>query len=299
MLALTSMFFVMQRVFKDPKLQIQLENDGFLTVPFLSPDEVNDLRVAHERLHVYGGQGTHVSMFVPDYAYRKSVDEVIKQAFARSCNALFDDHKMLYANFMMKEPDEHSEFPVHQDWTYVDESKWRSIAVWCPLQDCDEQNGTLQMLKGSHKFITAPRGPFVDWAYQGLEEEIKQKYLTNVPLKAGEAVIWEHRVVHYSPPNVGKETRLAATVILTPNKAKTYHYLHRNEQPTNQLDRLTTDTDFYLRYKIGELPDNFADTAEAVKIGMEKLNAQQLAELYKKHNQTSVLDRILSFFKKS
>jgi hypothetical protein len=36
--------------------------------------------------------------------------------------------RVLYGNFMVKEPDESSAMKIHQDWTYVDETLYNSFA---------------------------------------------------------------------------------------------------------------------------------------------------------------------------
>jgi hypothetical protein len=156
---------------------------------------------------------------------------------------------------MVKEPGPEGDFPVHQDWTYVDESRFASYAFWIPMQDVTINNGVLHTVSGSHRFITALRGPYVHEPFKQLSESIKTKYAEPVNLKAGEALIWDHRLIHFSLPNVSSGPRMAFTLIAVPKEARTIHCFGLDETRGTTIEKYEVDSDFFLRYTIGKKPE--------------------------------------------
>lgn len=228
--------------------------NGFAVVPFCTAEQVEELRAFYAQLPPQQMPGTHVTMFNPSYQYRKAVDEKLRSTCSNTVNELMNGYRVLYGNYMVKETGAAGDFPVHQDWTYVDEQKFASYAFWVPLQNVDETNGALQVVRGSHKIITALRGPYVHEPFKDISEPIKEKYAEPVRLKAGEALVWDHRLVHFSLPNVTATPRLAFTVIAVPEGAPVIHCFGLNETHGTLIEQYEVDTDFFLNYTIGSKP---------------------------------------------
>lgn len=244
----------MQEVFKDKDIQQLLVTNGYAVVPVLDETDIAALREYYNSVERTEAKGTHVTMFNPSYEYRCAVDKQIKHVCAAKIAAMLNDYRALYANYMIKESGPEGEFPVHQDWTYVDESKFVSIAFWIPLQDVNEDNGALHVVKGSHKFITKLRGPYVHEPFQKLSDVIKEKYAEPIKLKAGEALVWDHRLIHFSKPNKTNVPRIAVTLIMVPDAASVVHCYAVPESMGTQVQKYEVDTDFYMRYVIGQAP---------------------------------------------
>jgi ectoine hydroxylase-related dioxygenase (phytanoyl-CoA dioxygenase family) len=184
---------------------------------------------------------------------------------------------------MVKEPGREGDFPVHQDWTYVDEEKYSSYAFWIPLNDVDESNGALHIVKGSHRFHNALRGPYVHEPFASLSEVIKDKYSEVVRLRAGEALVWDHRLIHFSKSNITPSTRLAFTLIMVPENAEVIHCYGRPESGGTIIDKLKADTEFYMKYKIGSSPD-FAPLLETIvqpAVSFDEIGLNELKKNYR------------------
>ena len=246
----------MRSDFKENYLNEIIEEQGFAIVPFATQEEIREIKAFYQTLPHIAAKGTYVTMFNPSAHYRKMVDDKIKDIFADRVNTFLKEYRALFANFMVKEIGKEGDFPVHQDWTYVDESRFSSYAFWVPMQDVNCENGALSVVPGSHKYRTALRGPGVYDPLSVLSEVIKSSYSRPMNLKAGEALIWDHRLIHFSRPNFSSMPRLAFTLIMVPENVDVFHCYGRNNQELDKIEIYAVHPDFYLDNIIGQPPMN-------------------------------------------
>jgi ectoine hydroxylase-related dioxygenase (phytanoyl-CoA dioxygenase family) len=230
-----------------------LDKRGFSTIPLLNSSDIEKL------LHIYfentpiGMAGFHPTMFFEDVNYRKKMNDVIVEVLSDKLkNIISDGYKVLYGNFMVKEPGEASAMKIHQDWTYVDESKHQSFAFWIPLCDLNTENGAFHVVPYSHQADNLQRGPGTHCPFFEYKALIEEKFSKPLYLKAGEAVCWNHKLAHFSPANLSYEPRIAVTVIVVPENADVVHYFKPDSE--NTLFKYSVDENFYEAYKIGQFP---------------------------------------------
>lgn len=240
--------------FYDERINIEISTNGYAIVPFASNEQINSLRIFYNQLPIIDAKGTYVTMFHPSYDYRHLVDEKLKTLFAQKANSYLKNYRALFANFMEKAVGEEGDFPVHQDWTYVDETKYASYAFWIPLQDTDIQNGALHVVPNSHKIPSGCRGPHIHEPFHRLREKIKKNYSKVISLNAGDALIWDHRLIHFSQPNLSLTPRLAFTLIMVPKDATIIHCFGDVRNGEDEVSIYAVDSEFYLSYTIGDKP---------------------------------------------
>lgn len=245
----------MYNIFKQVDVNTQLAENGFAVVPFADKGTLDALATYYQQLQNPEAKGTYVTMFNPSDSYRINIDAKIRTLCAPIAEGMMDGYRVLYTNFMVKQPGPEGDFPVHQDWTYVDETKYPSIAFWIPMQDVDNTNGALHVVKGSHKFGTRLRGPFVHEPFGNLSADIKSKFSQAINLKAGEALVWDHRLIHFSLPNLSTNARMAFTLILIPKHAQAWHCYSQPHSGGEIVEKYAVDTNFYMDYKIGSKPE--------------------------------------------
>jgi hypothetical protein len=211
----------MINTFSKASLQQQFQQEGYLVVSLLSSSEVNNLY--HEVAALLSEKNSYFTTFAsPDFAHRKRMDEAIKSAF----KPFVDQHlfyKPFWGNLFPKNPGSPA-MPLHADWTYVHEPEHTSINIWCPLVDTTITNGAFGIVPRSHKIINQIRGINLPRFYANDEEEIIKRFGKTLELKAGEAIIYDHRMLHYSLPNQTDSPRLAATLVCLPHDATIIHY---------------------------------------------------------------------------
>ena len=189
--------------------------------------------------------------FNKDEGFKKTVTERTGKIFDPIAANYFGHIKKLGSSFLSKAPGNAGKMPVHQDWTVVDESKYASITIWVPLVDTSETNGAMRVLPGSHQFTKTLRAPTLPSEYAGVNENIWNAMIT-VPMKAGEALIFDHALLHASSVNTTNKERLAITYGLIPEEATLLLY-HLNENKKLEKYRMPDDM-FQRYYNIGERP---------------------------------------------
>ena len=145
--------------------------------------------------------------------------------------------------------------PLHQNWAFADERKVCTVSIWCPLVDSFEENGTLQVVPGSHKRFGEVRGPMIPWELEGIKNDIISNYLVPLNLKAGNAVVLDDSIVHYSAINKTNDLRLAIQLILIPEEVPSLHYHMNPAESPEQVNVLEVDRDFYMQFNPWKQPE--------------------------------------------
>lgn len=257
-----------RRVMKDDALEKEFQKQGYVQIPFISPEEVDALKKKFfELLPTSGGNitvddlGGNSNAITYDFtfidkniAYKQAVYDVITEYFKPHVAKWLADYRPVIANYIRKQSDT-GEVPLHENWAFVDERKCTSVSIWCPLVDSNEANGTLQVVPGSHKRFGEVRGPMIPWELEGIKHEIIKDYLVPMNLTAGNAVILDDSIVHYSAINKTNQLRLAIQLILVPSEEPSIHYHMNPAKSQEDVEVLEVDTDFYMQFNPWKQPD--------------------------------------------
>lgn len=240
--------------FADPDLQRAFARDGYVRIPLVSAEDVAELRATWDGLALELGSGFHASIYGADRDIKTAADEGIKRVLEPALRSVLDDHDVFLGNFVVKQPDETSEVGPHQDWTFVDERRFSSVTVWCPLTATDERNGTLRVVPGSHRWVQNPRGTPINafpFPYQEQWGSILSEDSIALTARLGEAIIVDNRLIHCSAPNRGDVPRVVAGCGAKPSEADLVH-LYRDGD-TAEVYRID-DADFFLELTPGDRP---------------------------------------------
>ncbi|MBK9329146.1 MAG: phytanoyl-CoA dioxygenase family protein [Sphingobacteriales bacterium] len=258
----------MRPVFNNPELEQQFQKEGYVIIPFLTDEEVAEIKERYfETLSNSGGligaedaglkdKITYDFTFIDkNIEYKKLVFKIITERFDKYVKKYLADYTPIIANFIRKKTND-GEVPLHQNWAFVDERKCTSVSIWCPLVDSNESNGTLQVVPGTHKRYGEFRGPMVPWELENIKHDIIRKHLIPMNLKAGQAVVLDDSIVHYSAINKTDDLRLAIQLILIPGEEKSIHYHMNPQKSSTNIDVLEVDTDFYMNFNPWKQPEN-------------------------------------------
>jgi len=285
----------MLKVFREQSLQDAFEKDGFVVVPFYTEAEVKELTELYYRLHPKDEKGFFPSTFSKDKNYRVVADAEIRRICQRGIDQYLEDIKVICGSFIVKSPGPESAMCVHQDMTLVDESKYTGINIWVPLVDLTPQNGALQALRGSHRLYPTYRGSTIPGIYEEVSEEIKP-YLETLYLKAGEAIIFDQSIIHYSEANLSDKVRIVTNTFFT-NKDATFNIGYWNKDFGSKIELYAQDDTFMTDFE--QFGHNITDKPKIgkslglVDYNFPKITAEQLRKLYGKPEEPAPVKKPL------
>ena len=273
----------MRATFKDPELQRSLEENGYAVVNVLDGHDLDQLRKIYEanpppdiKTPFYT---THWSR---QESYRRHIDKQVRPIIARKVLPLLDRYKAIMGYFLVKRPHPGSEIGLHQDWAFVDESKYTGLIIWSPLVDVVLKNGSFHIVKMSHKFMDNVRGSHISCPYDPIEKYINDNYLTEMPLNAGQTMIFDLRLWHYSPPNFSGVARVCAGITGLPEEADVLHY-YSDKWESDEIGIYKLDDELLLKFGYGDRPIRLHRLGTMAK-DHSKLTEKQFDEMYAKYN---------------
>lgn len=242
------------------ELQNQLNERGFIKIKLLDETTVKDLlNFFRSRPNPKNEKfGFHVTLDLKSSAEIDEISNFIKNTIQPFADAFFKDYKFISPRFAVKEPNENSLIPPHQDWSFVDEEHFQSYNLWIAITPSTFRNGTLGFLPGSHNKLTNIRAtplplfkvPFNDYAYELTES------LEFIELEEGEAFFFNNRLIHASKPNTTSEARINIAIETTHKEAALLHY---NLSPDNKtILEYQIDESFFTKYSNAKLTEMYS-----------------------------------------
>ncbi len=269
----------MRRVLNNEAAETNFHRDGFVTIDLLSKDKLEELHSLIKELNrghldssVEENSSYKLSFFNNNLAFKQKVFKALTDFFQPLVDKHLFNYKPLIINIFDKEPGK-GEVPVHQNWTFVDEDKYTSVSVWIPLVDVSRANGTLEVVKGTHKTLCKHRSPSLPWVFDELNEVLKKKYLQPFELKAGQAAIIDDGILHWSSENKTSVVRTAVQLIMTPSDADAIHYYKSPQE--NSVRIYKVDPLFFMQFNMKEIPEGYSIIGRQ-EISLRKINEKEL-----------------------
>lgn len=160
----------------------------------------------------------------------------------------FIDVRNTVYTFQIKGIGPNSELYAHQDWSFTrEEEGLRTYTLWVSLVDSNESNGTLSVLPGSHLKLNNIRGAGIEPVLSKKQHEVVP-LLTPLSIKAGQLVLFDSALLHYSAPNLSDSIRVSVMTNILPKNADVYLYF-QNKEKLELADEYQVPDDFFLHYK--------------------------------------------------
>ena len=235
------------KVLKDLQQNETLLRRGYILLDFLSGQETETLAKAFYDHHPVEPSGLYASAHHQDFDFRLKMSRTIKQMLEPIFTTFSEAYRLLGSSYLAKSPKGNGVLSPHQDWNIVDEQEYSSYNLWIPLVDVNKKNGTIEIIEGSHLWHTTFRGPNIPSAYAKVEKKLFPKFFP-VEISAGTALLYDHRLIHYSDNNRSVSNRLVTVSGVAPKQADTYYYF--GNAPF--VEQYYLEEDFYLRNNIFE-----------------------------------------------
>lgn len=272
----------MRKLLKDPVLQEKFDREGYVVVDLLSHEEAEAFIKLHNDLN--GAKGTantnnnsyELSFFDKDIEAKRYKFKRVYEFMKPYVDKFLDDYSPIIINIFNKHEGT-GEVPIHQNWTFVDETKYTSVSVWCPLQDVSRQNGTMEVVPGSHKVVSGIRGPLIPWVFDNLNDTMKEKYMVPLELKLGQVAIIDDGIIHYSGINYTPNERRAIQLIMKPTEAPVIH-CYKPTATEDTVNIMEVGDDYFFDFNMWEKPRE-GKLVDTIQYHIHKLTESELVKL--------------------
>ena len=252
---------IVPNIFRNNQQQLQFETDGYLKIKLLAESDVKQLLQLFKHYFPNPSQDFFSSSYENDYQLKKEISDAIGKIILPNLEKIFTNYTWFGSAFLSKGNGPRSEMPMHQDWTIVDETKYIALNIWTPLQNTTEENGTLEVIKGSHKWHNTLRAPTLPFYFDGYQSQLKNK-LTVIPTLATEAIVLNQAIIHSSKANTTNDMRIAITTGIK-SKAAPMIFHYWNKEMPKEIEQFKQEDDFLLQFN-----DFYKDIFERPKIGV-------------------------------
>lgn len=230
--------------------QEQFDSVGFVKIPLLTEDEIAKLKdyiISNSPVVEMAEQnGFFQGVFIKDKKVKKDLSKYIESIITDKLHLIVDEFKVVIYTALAKSSNENSQLALHQDASYVDENIDYSMSLWIPLTNSNLENGAIHILNGSHKTFPTIRCATIIHDY-GDSELIKSK-MKCIEVKAGEALLFNSRMLHYTPINTSGETRIAVMSCLMSTNADVLQWYKIDD---SKLEVYKMEDDFF--FNVGDL----------------------------------------------
>jgi len=250
----------MRRLFANSALQEQFLPAGYVKVPMLSAMEVSRLLTEIGKLHPddnFNPQpgekyqpSYHCSFLDKNMDYKRQTFGLIEEVFDSHLKQYMPDFEIVSANLYVKPP-RTGVFTIHQNWPVLDLED-TTVTLWCPLQNVDVHNGTIHVVPGSHKILPHVEGVLCPPYFKDFQEALIEKYLKPIPMAAGEGLIFDDGLIHWSPTNNSDEPRIAIQILCVPRDATPFVHFFDRDHP-ERFEKIEARPEFFLTQTITDM----------------------------------------------
>ena len=272
-------------------LEKELAKNGYVVIPFLTKEETTELKNFYYEHHSPTLEGMYATAHVPDIDLRMKMTNNIKEEFSRAIEETFCHATALGGSFIAKGKGNNGTLKPHQDWNIVNEEKYRSFNIWVPLVDLTDDNGVICVMPKSHLWQKTFRSANTPSVFQNVENELWTE-MERLYMKAGEALIYDHRLLHASGNNNTDEIRLATVFGIIPDEAEMVYY-HQKDEDTIEIYK--SNPAFFLYGNIFEGPKNLKLAGE-IKYHLPTISKQDFDALI--NEKSGIWNRLRLLFVK-
>ena len=253
----------MRRIFKDAEIDFKFGNDGFFRFQLLDPQQLEAARMVFTNNNPKLNLNFYSSINSKDFNYRRGVHNQLKEIVDEKLINYFVDYRPIAYTFIAKKQRaKDTVVHPHADDTHIlEEDLLATVNVFCPLIDTYLENGALSVLPGSHKLPYHWRGIGMDFEYEKYWDIYKNRGL-RTDLKAGEAVFYHDRLIHWSGPNLSDEVRPVIVGGLQPIESTQIICYQHGEREDKEVELFEIDQDFWFTFD----PDSKPKTVKSLGI---------------------------------
>jgi hypothetical protein len=268
-----------QNIFINPLHQARFLQDGYVVLDLLSEQDIHELQRAFTEVEQRHQFDFVASVLIPDADLRRSIHRSVAPVFERSLLPMLDRYKVVLGNFAAKRASSAlGKMPLHQDNTFVEEGERTGITLWCPLVDVGEHNGWLGVVPGSQHLDNPYRDP-CPLPYPQYVDVIESDYLQYLPMRAGQALFMDNRLIHGSTPNLSGMMRPVAAGVAIPAESPLLCCYAEETTEAGTVHVYQVPDDFYLRHAMRTEPKE-GQLYKTVPRSIEALTTEKMESIF-------------------
>ena len=204
----------------DAVIASELDSNGYVVLPGIDAATVAELRrTVYEEVRsacpdkVNFNTGADLTGPMRERAF-----ESITKTFTPVLDRYFRNYDCMVGLMFVKRPSTvtSGQIHLHCDPTLLpDENQQKHLNIWAPLIDVNEANGALWVVPRAHK-VFAPVHAFSVPSQLAQITDTVMEHGQCVPMKAGELLIFDNRMPHFSRQNWTDADRPAAVLSIVP-----------------------------------------------------------------------------------
>jgi hypothetical protein len=235
-----------------------IKERGFAVVPFLSPEElkpVQDKLISFNQIRTSDNEAFYTSGRDHVQARKSAKDLSWPYVAPFIGRVVKEEHTHTEGcAWLIKPPGDLGSLSPHQDSSLIDETRFASLYGWMPLQDVNEENGTIHVIPGSHRWGIHFRSLDVLWPLEGYNELLLNHSIP-IEMKAGELLLFEGALIHGSGINKTNQLRAALNFFFRPKEAEMLHFMKDEATPKGKVESFKINVDFFHQHNFRERPD--------------------------------------------
>lgn len=230
-------------IFKELKYNSFFEKNGYVVLDFYKPEEIDKLYsdFLRHNLDVELQESSNDDIYINS---SESLNVLLSAFFNPLINKIFTNRIYLFGEVLFKYPGPNSTKSPHQDWSIVDESKYHGIGLLSPFLDINKNNGIIGVIPGSHNYFFNRRGSGTKSEYEEVSNYLEKNLFKYLPLKKGQVLIFDNRLIHYSRSNRSDKVRIVAGCATADSDAEIIHYMGKEDGLIVQLRAI--DSSFFI-----------------------------------------------------
>jgi ectoine hydroxylase-related dioxygenase (phytanoyl-CoA dioxygenase family) len=199
------------KILKDDNLELEINSNGFSIIEFLDDEQIRKLSLLFQKYFPESAhyEGSFSSMSHLSGEQRKLAHIEIQEIISPSLSRYFVDYISPISLLYSRRPDNKGKLHWHSDPSFIlNEHLDPMYGIWCPLLDVNRINGCLRLIRFGHRLVPKLNVTEENQVWPLAEHrKLLDKYAVDFNLKAGQALIYDTRMIHSSDPNFSNKER--------------------------------------------------------------------------------------------
>lgn len=213
--------FKKQSILKNKEIEKTINDVGYKVINFLTEKEIVALRSEFnnffpDRKKYNGRYNSMDNLSVED---RVKAHEFIQEIIKNRLIEFFKDFECPISILYSKRNDAVDDTDWHTDPFFIFNPHFDTYyGIWCPLVSIDKDHGVLQVIPYSHRLSNKLINPNFKWQLAD-KRRLLDKYASVQALEAGQAILYDSRLIHGSAPNISSVERDCIVLRVAPKHA--------------------------------------------------------------------------------